>query len=118
MASVTYRRSGFTISPPADSDFGQIPLYTQASRTIPANDFGNIPAVVLSVSDQSPAFGFSLPNNVPQPGPDPCCRSWTVNFRPMLAGPARATLTISSMSTDVVVCPPNTFTVTGVGIAP
>jgi len=117
LVALSYSVSGFGITPPPDIDFGEVPTSSMASGIIEAVQFYNVPGVVLTASGflpgTTPLPQFSLHGAVPN---DPSPGLWTLYFMPQVVGPASVTLTVGSMGH--VVCPPNTFTANGVGVAP
>jgi hypothetical protein len=104
---VFYDMSGYFVTPPADIDFGEVPLGSEKSISFPASF--NVPGVLLGSSN----WDFVLTGNAPA---DPMPGWWTLIFTPVVLGPQSTTLTLGSFAG--IVCPPNTFTGKGVGVAP
>lgn len=106
--AVVYGVSGFTVVPPADIDFGAVSVGSTKSISFSASQV-SLPGVLLVSSN----FDFLLTGAAPA---DPSPGFWTLKFTPRVIGSQSTTLTIGSFSG--VVCAPNTFAATGVGVAP
>jgi len=103
---VVYNVSGFAVMPPPDIDFGAVPIGSQKRVSFAAP---SAPGVLLVSSNPD----FLLTGAAPA---DPSPGFWTLVFIPRVTGPESTTLTLGSFNKTI--CPPNTFTASGVGVAP
>ncbi|MEI9942425.1 MAG: hypothetical protein WDO69_34855 [Pseudomonadota bacterium] len=103
--------NGTTVVPPADIDFGNVPLQPLFGGSPPMVHIA-IPGVthgILSGATVSGDAAFSLSGVAP-------IIDWTLTFRPQTLGPHEATVTFINFSGTV--CPPNSFKVRGTGVSP
>ena len=105
---------GYHATPPADIDFGNVPIGPLgASVFISVWGTGGFAGEVLGSSDW---YTFRLSGAAPQHQPPDGVLGWTLTFSPTTLGPQQTTLTFGSILGTV--CPPNTFIARGVGVAP
>jgi hypothetical protein len=98
--------AGFGVTAPPNIDFGAVPIGSQKRISFQASQ--SPPGAIMVSSNGD----FMLTGLVPA---DPSPGFWTLIFTPRVVGPQSSTLTLGSMIGFV--CPPNTFTATGVGVA-
>ena len=103
--------SGYYDQPPADIDFGNVPVPGYSSVFISAFTIGgSFPG--LGLGSINPAFGLSGFTPAQQSGGF----GWTLTFHAQTLGPQQTTLQIGAIGGTV--CPPNTFIARAVGVAP
>jgi len=112
--SVQVDTSVETLSPPTnlppDIDFGNVKVGSTVTAFIDLFSVGiQAPGIYASMSDTWPVFYLSGKSPLPGLG-------WTVTFQPDSIGEQVRTITFSTMLMPV--CPPNTITARGVGVAP
>jgi hypothetical protein len=102
---------GYFVDPPADIDFGNVPVGQYATIFIPLTGSYSYPGTALVSSNSAFDLSGTPPNQVPGGF------GWSLRFHSLTAGPQQTTLEFISVS-GAQVCLPKTFIARAVAVAP